>query len=106
MTYDLGRGRDGSRSRALVDQGYLAEVVASPQRPDPFAADRHRRFPGLDDEEGGGPYTFLDDRLSGGEFALFEHAGDLRYVALTQAGEKRNLLDNFGCSCRRRDARA
>src|SRR5215813_6733982 len=106
MTYDLGRGRDGSRSRALVDQGDLTEIVASPQRPDPFAADRHRRFPGLDDEEGGGPYTFLDDRLSGGEFPLFERAGDLRHFAVTQAGEKRNLLDNFDWPCRSRNARA
>src|SRR5215475_952520 len=106
MTYDLGRGRDGSRSLALVYQSDLTEIVASPQRPDPFAADRHRRFPGLDDEEGGGPYTFLDDRLSDGEFALLEHAGNLRYFALTRAGEERNLLDNFDWACRRRDARA
>src|SRR6185437_5042897 len=92
---ELGARGDRGRTRALVDEGDLAEVVAFGQRRARPAADRDRRFARLDDEEGRAPGTLLGDRLARGEATLLEERRDAFDVAGTHVGEERYALDHF-----------
>src|SRR5208282_5410301 len=92
---ELAGGGDRRRPRTLVDQGYLAEVVARPECPDLLSAHRHRGLPGVDQEERGAPRTLPYDRLSRSEPAFFEPAGDLDDLGLVELSEQRYAPEGF-----------
>src|SRR5579859_249916 len=99
---EVFRRGDRRDARSLVDQRDLAEVVARPQRRPQLPTDCDADLARLDDVEGGPARAFLDHRLTLGEAALLEQAGDLRHLVAVEIGEEPHALHDLHRSARGR----
>src|SRR4051794_8555168 len=91
----VGRGRNGRRPGALVDQRDLAEMVAGADRSHDLPADGHGGLAVLDQEEADPAAALRGDRLALGEAALAHHVREPLELLVPDAREQRNALEAF-----------
>ena len=89
----VGFGGYRGRTRAAVDQGDLAEMLARAERREVDAFARNFCLSGGYDEEGGAPRAFHDDSFALRKSPFLEQTGDLLGLPPIHAGEELDALE-------------
>src|SRR3954454_25156664 len=87
----IGRSGDRGRSRSLVDQGDLPEVVPGPEGRFRLAANTHGRIAVTDDEEAGSTAALARHRLALREAAFLHLVRQVPEIILVELSEDRDL---------------